>query len=137
MGWKFYELDRIAQRLVIDAKHRDDRLAQSSQKSLPQAHKMRLAVSYGLERFWGEHLRLEAREENKSMFWQATWTEFVGIMHRAGIEIPNTTVDRMPEKLWALEPETQRVALAVLTQLCDAMIWWTQRYKNGSLDNDD
>jgi hypothetical protein len=136
MGWKFYELDRVAQKLVIDAKHRDDRLAQSSQKSLPQAHKMRMAVAYGLERFWGEHLRLEAKEENKSMFWQATWTEFVGIMQRAGVEIPNTTVDRMPEKLWALEPETQRVALAVLTQLCDAIIWWTQRYKKGSFDND-
>ncbi len=137
MGWKFYELDRIAQKLVIDAKHRDERLEQNSQKSLPQAHKMRMAVSFGLERFWGEHLRLEAREQNKAMFWKATWTEFVGIMKKAGVEIPNTTPEKMPEKLWALDLETQRIALAVLAQLCDSIVWWTQRYKNGSLDNDD
>ena len=137
MGWKFYDLDRIAQKLVIDARRRDDKLEQKSQKSLPQAHKMRMAVAYGLERFWGEHLRLEGEKRNKSLFWEATWTEFVGIMNKAGVVIPNDSADKMPEKLWALDLETQRIALAVLTQLCDAIIWWTQRYKTGSLDDAD
>ena len=136
MGWKFYDLDRIAQKLVIGAKDRDGLVAKSK-KSLPQAHKMRIAVAYGLERFWGEHLRLQGRESNKSQFWEETWTEFVGIMKTTGVEIPDDTQANMPEKLWALDLETQRVALAVLTQLCDAIIWWTQRYKTGSLDDDD
>jgi len=136
MGWKFYDLDRVAQKLVIEAKGRDDRLAKKD-KSLPQAHKMRMAVAYGLERFWGEHLRLKGKEQNKSQFWEATWTEFVGIMKKTGVEIPDDAQANMPEKLWALDLETQRVALAVLTQLCDAVIWWTQRYKTGSLDDAD
>ena len=136
MGWKFYDLDRIAQKLVIKAKDRDDLLAKNK-KSLPQAHKMRMAVAYGLERFWGEHLRLQDKESNKSQFWEETWTEFVGIMKTTGVEIPDDTQANMPEKLWALDLDTQRVALAVLTQLCDAIIWWTQRYKTGSLDDED
>jgi hypothetical protein len=136
MGWKFYELDRVAQRLVIDARDRDAN-EPKNKKSLPQAHKMRMAVAYGLERFWGEHLRLEVKEPNKSRFWEETWTAFVGIMQEAGVEIPNDAAAVMPERLWALDLETQRVALAVLTQLCDATIWWTQRYKNGSFDDAD
>jgi hypothetical protein len=136
MGWKFYELDRIAQKLVIDARDRDT-TKPKNQKSLPQAHKMRMAVAYGLERFWGEHLRLEVKEPNKSQFWEETWTAFVGIMNEAGVEIPNDTATVMPAELWKLDLETQRVALAVLTQLCDAIIWWTQRYKTGSLDDVD
>jgi hypothetical protein len=136
MGWKSYDIDRIAQKLVIDAKNRDEPLAKSK-KSLPQAHKMRIALAYGLERFWGEHLRLRDKERNKSQFWQETWTAFVVIMRKTGVEIPNDTPDQMPEKLWALDLDTQRVALAVLTQLCDAIVWWTQRYKTGSSDDAD
>lgn len=49
MAWNFYGLDQKAQNLVLDAKKIDP-------KSLNQAHKMRQAVAYGLERFWGEHL---------------------------------------------------------------------------------
>ena len=33
--------------------------------------------------------------------------------------------------------EDQRVALMVLTQLCDSLVWWTQRYKiKGEKDHD-
>jgi len=131
MGWKFYELDRIAHKLVIDARDRDNNLPKGK-KSLPQAHEMRMVVAYGLERFWGEHLRLRVKEANKSQFWEETWVAFVDIMRRSGVEIPDDTANTMPEKLWALDLETQRVALAVLTQLCEAIIWWKQRYKTES-----
>jgi hypothetical protein len=134
MGWKSYELDRIAQKLVLDARERDP-------KSLNQSYKMRMAVAYGLERFWGEHLRLKGKEETKSKFWKQTWDALQNVMDKAGVTIPNDAVNSnkvqdiqaMSAKLWQLSLEDQRVALAVLTQLCDCIVWWTQRYKTGRL----
>ena len=132
--WQSYGLDHIAQRLVLDALSAD-------KDSLNQSHKMRMAVTYGLERFWGEHLRLRNSKKDsdraKSNYWKATWDEFVAVMKKAGVTIPNKAVDandaesikRMSEALWALEIEVQRVSLAVLSQLCDCVVWWTQRYK--------
>ena len=130
MAWKSYGLDRYAQKLVLQAKQRDD-------KSLNQSYKMRMAVAYGLERFWGEHLRLQGKEQTKSDYWKATWDTLVKIMAEAGIAIPNDPVqseqtraiEAMSEKLWSLSLADQRVALSVLTQLCDCIVWWTQRYK--------
>ncbi|MBO3460357.1 hypothetical protein G7B40_018250 [Aetokthonos hydrillicola Thurmond2011] len=130
MGWKSYDLDREAQKLVLDAKQRDE-------KSLNQSYKMRMAVAYGLERFWGEHLRLQEKERTKSQYWKETWDALVGIMEQAGVLIPNEPVDvnnvrqiqAMSEELWKLGIDEQRVALSVLTQLCDCVVWWTQRYK--------
>ncbi|BDA72655.1 hypothetical protein CAL7716_068210 [Calothrix sp. PCC 7716] len=130
MGWKSYDLDREAQKLVLGAKQRDE-------KSLNQSYKMRMAVAYGLERFWGEHLRLQAKEPEKSQYWKETWDALVGIMEQAGVLIPNEPVDAkntsqiqaMSDELWKLHIDEQRVALAVLTQLCDCIVWWTQRYK--------
>jgi hypothetical protein len=130
MAWNSYGLDQIAQKLVLDAKLRD-------KNSLNQAYKMRMAVAYGLERFWGEHLRLQAKEPEKSKFWKETWDALVKIMETAGVKLPNDKVksddtklvQTMAEKLWKIELEDQRVALAVLTQLCDCIVWWTQRYK--------
>lgn len=130
MGWQSYELDRKAQKLVLLAKERDS-------TSLNQAHKMRMAVAYGLERFWGEHLRLQGKESDKAKFWKGTWDALVEVMKQAGVTIPNDEVNpsqvrqiqEMSSKLWALEPKDQRVAIAVLTQLCDCIVWWTQRYK--------
>ncbi|QKQ73483.1 hypothetical protein [Nostoc sp. TCL240-02] len=129
-GWKSYELDRKAQKLVLAAKERDE-------KSLNQSYKMRMAVAYGLERFWGEHLRLEGKEREKSQYWKETWDALVAVMAEAGVEIPNDSVkvnntgdiQKMSDKLWQLDIADQRVALAVLTQLCDCIVWWTQRYK--------
>lgn len=134
MGWKSYELDRIAQKLVLDARERDP-------KSLNQSYKMRMAVAYGLERFWGEHLRLKGKEETKSKYWKQTWDALQNVMDKAGVTIPNDAVNpnkvqdiqAMSAKLWQLSLEDQRVALAVLTQLCDCIVWWTQRYKTGRL----
>lgn len=137
MAWKSYELDRAAQKLVLDARDRDA-------KSLNQSYKMRMAVAYGLERFWGEHLRLKGREETKSVFWKETWDALQKVMKNAGVTIPNDSVNpnntpqiqAMSQKLWALCVEDQRVAIAVLTQLCDCIVWWTQRYKTGRLEDD-
>jgi hypothetical protein len=134
MAWKSYELDRIAQKLVLMARERDP-------KSLNQSHKMRMAVAYGLERFWGEHLRLKAREEAKSKYWKATWDAFCDVMLTVDIKLPKDNVNTEEDKkiqdistrLWALPIEDQRVAIAVLTQLCDCIVWWTQRYKIGRL----
>jgi hypothetical protein len=42
------------------------------------------------------------------------------------------TIQRISCQLWNLEIDDQRVALMVLTQFCDALVWWTQRYKKPS-----
>lgn len=130
MAWKTYNLDRIAQTLVLNAKERD-------KDSLNQAFKMRVAVAYGLERFWGEHLRLQDKEAKKAKYWKETWDQLVSVMDQAGVKIPNDPVKAedtkavraMAEKLWKVDLQNQRVAMAVLTQLCDCLVWWTQRYK--------
>ncbi len=130
MAWNTYDLDRRAQKLVLDARRRD-------QESLNQGHKMRTTVAYGLERFWGEQLRLSGRDQSKADYWKATWTELVDIMALAGVTVPNRRVNPSQEDqvramagdLWGMNLADQRVTLAVLTQLCDAIVWWTQRYK--------
>ncbi len=133
MAWNSYGLDQRAQKIVLTAKPWDE-------NSLNQAFKMRMAAAYGLERFWGEHLRLQNREPVKSRYWKATWDALVEVMQASGVEIPNEpvkvdnteAVQAMSEKLWQLTVEDQRFALAVLTQLCDSLVWWTQRVKGTS-----
>lgn len=136
MGWQSYELDRVAQGLVLD--HRE-------QDVLNESHKMRTTVAYGLERFWGEHLRLldnqkKADDRAKGEYWLATWTAFVEIMKQAEVAVPQgvvhpddtTKIREVAEQFWDREKfplEDQRISLAVLTQLCDCLVWWTQRYK--------
>lgn len=146
MAWNSYGLDREAQQLVLAARKRDEDLPQnqrSKKASLNQAYKMRISVSYGLERFWGEQLRLQDKEQNKALFWKETWDAFARIMATAGVTIPNKdikftdtlAIEAISADLWKLKIDEQRVALAVLTQLCDALIWWTQRYKGGARDD--
>ena len=130
MAWQSYGLDRKAQELVLNARQRDP-------QSLNQSYKMRMATPYGLERFWGEHLRLQGKEQDKADYWKETWDALVEVMGQAGVTIPNDKVrsentdqiQSMSEKLWKISVADQRVALAVLTQLCDCIVWWTQRYK--------
>ena len=147
MGWNSYGLDREAQQLVLAARQRDEALPKSERSrkaSLNQAHKMRMSVAYGLERFWGEHLRLQEKERNKSQYWKETWDVLVRVMGNAGVTIPNRdirfsdtpAIQAMSEELWKLELVDQRLTLAVLTQLCDALVWWTQRYKGGAKSDD-
>lgn len=132
MAWHSYGLDREAQRLVLKAKLQN-------KDSLNQSYKMRMAVAYGLERFWGEYLRLQNRrsDADKAQYWKDTWDSLVKIMAQASVTLPNDTVkaddtkaiQAMSEKLWQLDLADQRYALSVLTQLCDCIVWWTQRYK--------
>ena len=82
MAWHPYDLDHLAQEIVLKARSSDP-------DSLNQAYKMRASCAYGLERFWGEHLRLKAKEEpSKAQFVADVWTGFVGIMAKAGVKLP-------------------------------------------------
>ena len=133
MTWKLYEIDRVAHDLVL--KFRD-------QDVLGESHKMRATTAYGLERFWGEHLRLDQKEQDKykAAFWKETWDELCQIMKQAGITIPNDKVNTkdtssikvMSTKLWAFDIEQRKIALAILIELCNSLVWWTQRYKKPS-----
>ncbi len=134
-GWQPYQLDHWAQDLVIKFRDREDVLSES--------HKMRMACAYGLERFWGEHLRFQDsrndKEKAKGEYWQAAWKTIAKILDAAGIQIPDSQgnvklneqdkVQNTAKAIWALDPDDQRVALMVLTQFCDSLVWWTQRYK--------
>jgi len=131
MGWHPYDLDHLAQEIVLRARHRDA-------KSLNQAYKMRAACAYGLERFWGEHLRLADKEAAKAAFDADVWMALVGILAKAGLNLPGNvltnsedeaTIQAVAEQLWRLNTDQQQAALAVLTSLCDAVVWWTQRLK--------
>jgi hypothetical protein len=140
--WQPYELDRYAQELVL--KYRD------KNKVLNESHKMRMTVAYGLERFWGEHLRLkpkpkpkekytqsEQNDLNKANYWQDVWKALGEIFQPTDLDIPGRNItstetdDIKPivEKLWAMPMSDRRIVLMVLTQLCDSLVWWTQRYK--------
>lgn len=118
---ELYKLDEAAHDLV--AKHTKNR------DVITQAYKMRTTVVYGLERFWGEHLRLE---REKADYWKDTWNKLAEILGSAGIQLPTDSdqdIRDTARELWDLDPKHRKVALAVLTQLCECMVWWTQRYK--------
>ena len=129
MSWKMYEIDRAAHDLVLKFRDKKDVLNES--------HKMRVTTAYGLERFWGEHLRLQRKSQDKADYWKETWKTLCKIMKQAGIQIPDDSVSAdnsaaiktMTDKLWDFDQEQRKIALAILTELCDSLIWWTQRYK--------
>jgi hypothetical protein len=134
MAWHAYDLDHLAQEIVLKARNRDP-------DSLNQAHKMRASCAYGLERFWGEHLRLNEKEPAKASFVADVWRALVGILKRGGVALPGdlltsrdpeAAIQAVAEQIWRLEREQQQVALAVLTALCDAVVWWTQRLKTAA-----
>lgn len=133
---KLYSLDQVAQKLVLDARKR--------KSEFNQGYKMRLTVAYGLERFWGESLRLGRESEKNALYWKDTWEALVKILAEAGLTLPNDSpdpnnvdaIEAMAEKLWAIPIEDQRIAISVLTQLCDSIVWWTQRYKVGKSNSD-
>ncbi|MCL2925710.1 MAG: hypothetical protein MGF17_14115 [Trichodesmium sp. MAG_R04] len=141
MALESYKLDKHAHELVLKYRDRD---------VLNETHKMRMTVAYGLERFWAEQFRLEKDENQyKAEYWRDTWQTLAYIMKQAKVIVPNDDVNSrnikqikgMAKKLWTisdqnLEPqetqkkeEQRKVILAVLTQLCDCMVWWAQRYK--------
>jgi hypothetical protein len=121
MGWESYKLDQTAHDLVF--KYRN------SSEALQQSYKMRSAVAYGLERFWGEQLRLSG---DKERIWSDTWSALRELLGRANIQLPAKNSN--PEDLWSFPIEQRKIAIAILTQLCDAIVWWTQRYKQADDD---
>ncbi len=133
LGWQPYSLDYYAQEIVL--RYRD------KNNVLNESHKMRMAVAYGLERFWGEHLRLKRENLDKSQYWKDVWDKLADILDDAEVSLPNHNVtstnseqetrniQEMARAIWSMKPPEQRVALMVLTQFCDALVWWTQRYK--------
>lgn len=138
MAWHAFDLDHLAQEIVLKARNRDP-------DSLNQAHKMRASCAYGMERFWGEHLRLNGdkstqKDQHKAAFVADVWRALVGILKPGGIDLPGLHSNRDPEaaiqagaeQIWSLEREQQQVSLAVLTALCDAVVWWTQRLKTAA-----
>jgi hypothetical protein len=140
MGWHPYDLDHLAQEIVLKARHRDA-------DSLNQAYKMRASCAYGLERFWGEHLRLADKDKEmaKAQFVADVWKALVGILAKAGLSLPaellsskdsEQRIQSVAENIWRLKPEEQQAALAVLIALCDAVVWWTQRLKTGKGSSD-
>jgi hypothetical protein len=147
-SWEPYDLDYHAQELVLE--FRDDK--EDTKDVLNESHKMRMTIAYGLERFWGEHLRLERDSSKKSQakakYWKAVWKKLYEILRDAGLEnFPNDDVKsnnpdkekqkeeekqkikEMAKKIWSMPLDDQRIALMVLTQFCDSLVWWTQRYK--------
>ncbi|WP_330203590.1 hypothetical protein [Cyanobacterium sp. Dongsha4] len=130
MAWQSYNLDRVANDLVLRYRGSD---------ALNQSYKMRMTVAYGLERFWGEQFRLQGirGSEQKANYWRDTWQKLVEIMANAGVDLPNDNIDPnntqqiqvMADRLWSFDQEQRKVVIAVLTQLTESMVWWTQRYK--------
>lgn len=128
MVWESYNLDQAAHDLVLKYKSTD---------ALNQGYKMRMTVAYGLERFWGEQFRLQNSDQTKANYWRDTWTALVSIMKKAEVNLPNDRItpsntqqiQAMADKLWSFDQQQRKVAIAVLTQLTESMVWWTQRYK--------
>jgi hypothetical protein len=141
MGWHPFDLDHHAQEIVLKARERS-----KDTDTLGQAYKMRANCAFGLERFWGEHLRLKKKEPEKAKFVADVWRAFVGIMASAGIKLPGEMlcqsdseidIKKVTDRIWNLNPQDRQAALAVLTSLCDSIVWWTQRLKlpKGDQDN--
>ena len=135
VGWHPYSLDHDAQALVVQFRDRKNILNES--------HKMRMSVAYGLERFWGEHLRFEREKspesQGKGEYWKAVWIALAKILASGDIQLPDAKgavkftetkkIQDVAQDIWNMQPEDRQVALMVLTQFCDSLVWWTQRYK--------
>ncbi|WP_193198659.1 hypothetical protein [Nostoc sp. MG11] len=131
MSWKPYALDEKARQLVKNALEKDQGIREASKQAFKESYKMRETVVYGLERFWGEAKRHEKDSPALAIYWKETWNILAETLEKAEVKLPkHDDVAKMADKLWQLKREDQQIALAVLTQLCDCMVWWTQRYKN-------
>jgi hypothetical protein len=133
MGWHPFNLDHLAMEIVLKARSRDP-------DSLNQAYKMRISCSYGLERFWGEHLRLADKEIAKAAFIVDVWKCFVSVIRQARPDLPlpatmlsknadEELIQSMAQQLWSIDIQDQQACIAVLTGLCDSVVWWVQRLK--------
>jgi hypothetical protein len=148
MSWQPYGVDDCAQQVILDAIKRDPTL-----KSLNQVFKMRTTCAYGLERFWGEFLRLNngtEAEVMRSLIIHDTWKILRNqLLDGTDIKLPyepklnlanQDDVRKSLEKLWeirAQNPKQAQVVLAILTSFCEAIIWWKNRLAPGSLAEDE
>ncbi|MFN7896372.1 MAG: hypothetical protein ACK5Q6_09500 [Cyanobacteriota bacterium] len=147
MTWTPYLLDNIAQKIVLDAIERD---VKHKTKSLVQAHRLRSACAYGLERFWGEQIRLlnekNDNDKAKGQFTKDVWRALALIMKSAGVVLPDEDIVPPPKKndlkektpyseqvraacnkIRNLDKRDAQASLAVLASLCEAIVWWKQR----------
>jgi len=148
MSWQPYGVDDCAQQVILDAIKRDPTL-----KSLNQVFKMRTTCAYGLERFWGEFLRLRNGTEAeilRSLIIHDTWTALRNrLLKDTGIMLPydpklnlanQEDVRQSLEKLWEIRtqnPKEAQLVLAILVSFCEAIIWWKNRLAPGSLAEED
>lgn len=144
MSFNFYGLDERARKLIknqIERARNANFNTKDTKILIKESHKMRQTVIYGLERFWGEQIRLQDSNQldsAKALFWQDTWNQLVEIITPAEVNLPkNQEINQMADQLWNLSHQKQQIALAVLTQFCDSLVWWTQRYKSVIGGDDD
>jgi len=155
MTWTPYVLDNIAQHIVLKAIERD---LKNKTKSVGQAHRLRGSCAYGLERFWGEQIRLmnekNSNDKAKGEFTQDVWKAFASIMKSTGINLPDQPISMVPkgknleqsiyigeiqkacDHIRSLDEYETQASLAVLTSLCDAIVWWKQRLAKEDSAND-
>jgi hypothetical protein len=128
--WKPYSFDHYAQSLVI--KYRDQK------DVLNETHKMRMTIAYGLERFWGEPLRLEKESQPKANYWKDVWkTLLEEFLQPSGLgtKLPSTyssSTEKIQETIqliWDMDQEEREISQMILTQFCDSLVWWSQRLK--------
>jgi hypothetical protein len=128
--WKPYSFDHYAQSLVI--KYRDQK------DVLNETHKMRMTIAYGLERFWGEPLRLEKESQPKANYWKDVWkTLLEEFLQPSGLgtKLPSTysnSTEKISETIkliWDMDQEEREISQMILTQFCDSLVWWSQRLK--------
>jgi hypothetical protein len=140
MSWQPYRIDDCARQVVLKALERDQ-----TRDSLNQVFKMRITCAYGLERFWGEYLRLKQNraDQLRAEIVLDTW-RFLSkdILVGTGIDLPyepqldprdrnhQEAVRSSLIRIWDLrtrKPYQAQVALSVLTTFCEAIIWWKNR----------
>ena len=128
--WKPYSFDHYAQSLVI--KYRDQK------DVLNETHKMRMTIAYGLERFWGEPLRLEKESQPKANYWKDVWKTLLEEFLQPsglGIKLPSiysSSTEKIQETIqliWDMDQEEREISQMILTQFCDSLVWWSQRLK--------
>lgn len=136
MSWHPFGLDNLAHQIVLNARRRDP-------DSLNQAYKMRAACAYGLERFWGEHLRLADKEIHKAALVADVWKAFTDIMRNArpDIQLPGVMLSKQADEnliqslatqIWAIPVQDHHMCLSTLSSLCDAVVWWSQRLRHNA-----
>lgn len=152
MGWESYKLDEYAHDLVL--KYRDkDVLNETHKMRMTVAYGLE---RFWGERFRLEKDKNPDKAEYWRDTWETLVNIMAKAKVKIPndpIEVPNDwnnkeenakytrQLQEMADELWKLDEKEnsnnkenfnqtrRKVVLAVLTQLCDCMVWWAQRYK--------